>query len=110
MLAPEHPLLAGPNRIDEGDWQEWVQERAVGLASKWDSAFVPLIATGDPDQAPNRGALLSASHGKGRITYVALALERQLDALVPGAFRLIANLLQPAGPNDQAPSRRAAGG
>jgi hypothetical protein len=96
ILKPGHALLAAPNRIDASDWQEWVQERAVGLASSWDPTFTALVSTADPGQAPSSGALLSAIYGQGRITYVALALERQLDALVPGAFRLAANLAQPA--------------
>jgi hypothetical protein len=40
---------------------------------------------------------VSAVVGQGRHTHVALVLHHQMDRLVPGAFRLMANLMQPAG-------------
>ena len=49
----------------------------------------------DPGEAPQRGALLTAPVGRGRFTYVTLALFRQLPAGVPGAARLLANLVAP---------------
>ena len=36
---------------------------------------------------------LAAPVGEGRYTYVALALHRQLPYGVPGAYRILANLL-----------------
>ena len=39
------------------------------------------------------GGLLVVRHGKGRFVYTGLSLFRQLPAGVPGAFRLLANLL-----------------
>jgi hypothetical protein len=50
----------------------------------------------DAGEAPLRGALLSARIGKGRHTHTSLVLHHQLDRLVPGAFRLMANLVQSA--------------
>lgn len=49
----------------------------------------------DEGEQPLFGALVSASIGKGRHTHTSLVLHHQLDKLVPGAFRLIANLVQP---------------
>lgn len=97
VLRPGHPLLAGPNAIGEADWAGWDKERGLYFASGWDPAYEPLLAIGDPGEEPLEGALLSGRFGRGRHTHVALALHHQMDRLVPGAFRLAANLMQQAG-------------
>jgi LmbE family N-acetylglucosaminyl deacetylase len=96
MLRPEHPLLAGPNPIGEADWAGWDKERGLYFASGWDPAYEALLAIGDPGETPLEGGLLSGRFGQGRHTHVTLALHHQLDRLVPGAFRLMANLMQRA--------------
>lgn len=96
VLEPEHPLLRGPNRITSTDWDGWDKERGLYFASRWDDAYVPLVAMHDPEEQPLKGALISAEIGKGRHTHTSLVLHHQLDKLTPGAFRLIANLVQPA--------------
>jgi hypothetical protein len=47
----------------------------------------------DPGEKERNGSLLMASWGKGRVIYCALSLFRQLPAGVPGAYRIMANLL-----------------
>jgi hypothetical protein len=47
----------------------------------------------DAGEAPLQGALLSAQIGSGRHTHTSLVLHHQLDNLVPGAFRIMANLV-----------------
>jgi hypothetical protein len=47
----------------------------------------------DPGEAPLEGGLLAASLGQGTWVYTGLALFRQLPEGVPGAYRLLANLL-----------------
>ncbi|MGJ3262805.1 MAG: PIG-L family deacetylase [Salinarimonas sp.] len=96
VLAPDHPLLAGPNRIGEADWEGWDKERGLYFAAARDAAYEPLLAMSDPGEAPLDGALVSARIGRGRHTHTSLVLHHQLDRLVPGAFRLMANLVQPA--------------
>ncbi|MBW6507314.1 MAG: PIG-L family deacetylase [Rhodobacteraceae bacterium] len=95
-LLPDHPLLTGPNRIGPEDWQGWVKERGLYFAKSWDGAYQPLLEMADPDEAPHRGALLSAQIGAGRHTHCALIVHLQMEALVPGGFRLMANLCAPA--------------
>ncbi|KXO74533.1 PIG-L family deacetylase [Brucella anthropi] len=97
MLVPEHPLLVGPNIINEHNWEGWQKERGLYFASGWDDAYQPLLSMHDDGEQPLFGALVSATIGKGRHTHTSLVLHHQLDKLVPGAFRLIANLVQPAG-------------
>lgn len=92
-LPAAQPFLETPNRLGPSDWQGWVQERGLYFATKWDPAWQPLVACNDAGEAPLQGGLLVAPHGKGRVIYTGLALFRQLPAGVPGAFRLLANLL-----------------
>lgn len=95
-LAPEHPLLTTPNPIGPDDWTGWHKERGLYFAKDWDAAYTPLLEMADPGEAPHRGALLSARVGQGRHSHCALILHHQMEHLVPGAFRLMANLVAPA--------------
>jgi LmbE family N-acetylglucosaminyl deacetylase len=97
VLLPNHPLLTTPNRTQPATWSGWEKERGLYFASDWDPAYDALIALNDPGEAPLHGALLSARIGQGRHTHTSLVLHTQLDRLVPGAFQLTANLIQPAG-------------
>lgn len=94
VLEPSHPLLSWPNRIRPDDWDGWSKERGLYFASGWDDCYVPLVAMSDNGEKPLKGGLISARIGKGRHTHVSLAIHHQLDCLVPGAFRLLANLVQ----------------
>lgn len=96
VLAPDHALLNAPNVIGEQDWSGWDKERGLYFAARWDDAYQPLLAMHDANEQPLMGALVSAAIGKGRHTHTSLVLHHQLDKLVPGAFRLLSNLVQPA--------------
>lgn len=96
VLLPEHPLLTGPNIIGPDDWAGWDKERGLYFASRWSDAYVPLLAMHDAGEPPLNGALVSARIGDGRHTHVSLVLHHQMDKMVPGAFRLMANLVQKA--------------
>lgn len=93
VLAPESPVLDWPNRITRADFDGWVEQRGSKFWSAWNEAYSPLIATWDKGQAPQRGGWLHAKYGQGHYTYFAYALHRQLPYGVPGAYRLLANLL-----------------
>jgi len=93
ILAPEEAALRGPNRITKADFDGWVEQRGSKFWSSWDAAYTPVIATWDRGQAPQRGGWLHARVGRGHYTYFAYALHRQLPYGVPGAYRLLANLL-----------------
>ena len=97
VLAPDHPVLARPNAIGPADWQGWVKERGLYFAADWDPAYRPLVEMADAGETPLRGGLVTADIGRGRHTHVSLNVFHQLDALVPGAFRLLANLVAPPG-------------
>jgi LmbE family N-acetylglucosaminyl deacetylase len=95
-LIPDHPLLNTPNTITPEDWHGWVKERGLYFAKSWAPAYQPLLQMADPDEAPHQGALLSGRFGKGQHHHCALILHLQMEALVPGAFRLMANLTHPS--------------
>lgn len=95
-LEPEHLLLTVPNRIGEDDWDGWDKERGLYFAADWAPCYRPLLSMSDAGDAPLLGGLVSGRIGKGRHTHTGLVLHHQLDKLVPGAFRLLANLIQPA--------------
>jgi hypothetical protein len=96
VLKPDHPLLTSPNRIEANDWQGWDKERGLYFAANYDPAYEELLTLNDPGENPLKGSLISARIERGRHTHVALLLHHQLDKLVPGAFRLLSNLVQPA--------------
>lgn len=85
-----------PNLLTKQDWEGWVQERGLYFLEARDTRYRDLVAFEDPfpfNAGRKRGALVMAEVGKGRWIYCGLALFRQLPAGVPGAYRLLANLL-----------------
>jgi hypothetical protein len=102
LLAPTNALFTNPNAITSTDFSNWIEERGHGFLGTWDSRYTALTETHDPGgpvtpaQLPQRGGLITATVGKGRWTYCAFALYRQLPEAVPGAFRLFVNLLAPS--------------
>jgi len=93
LLDASNPLLNSPNRITPADFNDWVEERGHGFLDSWDAGYTALTETADPGQDPQRGGLIVTHQGKGTYIYVAYALYRQLPELVPGAYRILANLL-----------------
>jgi hypothetical protein len=93
FLAADHPALNRPNKITASDFEGWVQERARYIPRTWDDHFTPLLSTSDRGEAPLKGTLLVAHHGRGYVVYTSLSFFRELPAGVPGAYRLFANLI-----------------
>jgi hypothetical protein len=93
VLQPGHPALGVPNRIGPEDWAGWVQERGLYFARSWDPAWTPLLEMADSGESPLRGSLLVATTGKGVYVYCGLSFFRELPAAVPGAARLLVNLI-----------------
>ncbi len=93
ILEPDNLLFAWPNKITAADFGGWEEERGHGFLQKWDDHYQALTETHDPDQDPQKGGLLITKYGKGIYVYNAFALYRQLPAGVPGAYRILANLI-----------------
>ncbi|TPG72129.1 PIG-L family deacetylase [Hymenobacter nivis] len=93
FLQPKNPLLNTPNKITEKDFQGWVQEQGLYYPSAWDAHYTPIIASSDPGETPKQSAILVADYGKGHYIYTGLSLFRELPAGVPGAYRLLTNMV-----------------
>ncbi|MGA8781918.1 MAG: PIG-L family deacetylase, partial [Terracidiphilus sp.] len=93
LLEPANPLLSWPNKITAADFEGWLEERGHGFPDRWDAGYTTLTETADPGQDPQTGGLLLLHKGKGTYIYIAYALYRQLPELVPGAYRILANLI-----------------
>jgi LmbE family N-acetylglucosaminyl deacetylase len=93
ILAASRPEFTTPNAITTADFDGWVEQRGSKFFSAWDNAYTPMIETHDQGQPPQRGGWLTATYGQGHYSYFAYAFHRQLPYGVPGAYRLLANLL-----------------
>lgn len=93
ILEPQNPAFNFPNKITGADFDGWVEQRGSKFFATWDPQWKPLLESHDTGQAPQKGGWLEARYGKGRYVYTAYAWYRQLPYAVPGAFRLMANLL-----------------
>ncbi len=90
---PAHPVLNYPNKLTSEDFEKWIQERSVYEADQLDNAFVTPLSMNDTNEKEGKGSLIIAPYGKGNFVYTGLALFRQFPAGVPGAYRLLANLV-----------------
>ena len=93
FLEPQHPLLNFPNKIGPEDFANWIQERGLYYPKEWDPQFHALLQSNDPGEAPLKGGLLVADYGRGRYIYTSMVWYRELRAGVPGAYRMLANMI-----------------
>ena len=94
FLKPDHPVLNFPNKITQDDFKGWIQERSIYHASNFDrSKFETIFSMHDPGEGDDDGSLIIAKYGKGVFVYTGLVFFRELPAGVPGAYRLLANLI-----------------
>jgi len=90
---PTHFLLNSPNKISMTDFNGWVQERGLYFAGELAPEYKTVISMNDPGEKPNAGSLIITQKGKGYFIYTGISFFRQLPAGVPGAYRLMTNLL-----------------
>ena len=93
FLKPDHAALNFPNKITQDDFKGWIQERSIYDAIDTTGKFEKILAMNDPGEKPDDGSLLIAKYGRGYFTYTGLVFFRELPAGVPGAYRLLANLI-----------------
>jgi hypothetical protein len=93
LLNKSHPAFTFPNLINEEDFKGWIQERSIYHATDTSGKYEKLISMNDPGENPDDGSLLVAKFGKGYFTYTGIVFFRELPAGVPGAYRLLANLI-----------------
>lgn len=93
MVIKDHPVFNYPNKINQKDFEGWVQERGIYFADQPDSHYQLPLKMNDPDEGSLNGSLLVTDYGKGKFVYTGLVFFRQLPAGVPGAYRLLANII-----------------
>ncbi|RSK36178.1 PIG-L family deacetylase [Hymenobacter metallilatus] len=93
FLNPSQPLLNTPNKITSKDFEGWVQEQGLYYPSQWDPKYQTVLSSQDPGETAKQSAILVADYGKGHYIYTGLSLFRELPAGVPGAYRLLTNMV-----------------
>jgi LmbE family N-acetylglucosaminyl deacetylase len=93
FIEPEHPLLNFPNKMGQEDFANWIQERGLYYPKDWDPQYHALLQSNDPGEAPLNGGLLVADYGRGHYIYTSMVWYRELRAGVPGAYRMLANMI-----------------
>ena len=88
---------AGLVKIDSArptqDFEGWVQERGLYFAGEWDKKYETVIAWNDPGEDSQEGSILVADYGEGHFIFTGISFFRQLPAGVPGAYRLMTNMI-----------------
>jgi len=94
FLEPDHPVMNFPNKITQDDFKGWIQERSIYHATNFDkNNFDTIFSMHDPGENADAGSLVIAKYGKGVFVYTGLVFFRELPAGVPGAYRLLANII-----------------
>jgi hypothetical protein len=93
IVDPAHTIFNFPNKITQEDFKGWVQERNLYNFVQMDPKYTGLLESHDAGEPENKGGLVIADIGKGKYIYCSYSLFRQLPAGVPGAYRLLANML-----------------
>jgi LmbE family N-acetylglucosaminyl deacetylase len=93
FTQPAHRVLNYPNKISDKDFDGWVQERGIYFAGQLDTAYQTIFSMNDPGEPDQKGSLIIADYGQGKFVYTGLVFFRQLPAGVPGAYRLLANII-----------------
>jgi LmbE family N-acetylglucosaminyl deacetylase len=93
FLQPTHAVLNYPNKITDKDFDGWIQERGIYFIDQLDPKYTPIFSMHDPGEGDQKGSLVVADYGKGKFVYTGLVFFRELPAGVPGAYRLLANII-----------------
>lgn len=94
LLQPGHAVFNYPNKITDKDFDGWIQERGIYFAGQTDPAYDLVLGMNDPGESEQqKGSLIIGGYGKGKFVYTGLVFFRELPAGVPGAYRLLANII-----------------
>jgi hypothetical protein len=94
ILASQHPALNSPNKISSNDFDGWIQERGLYFPTEVDEHYTKLFSMNDSGEKPLDASTIVCSYGQGKYVYTSLSFFRELPAGVPGAYRLLVNLLE----------------
>ena len=92
VVLKELDLLQQPNALSEADFEQWVQERGLYFPSEYEGYTTALSITESTGTVYENSTVV-AEYGKGSVIYTGLSLFRELPKGVPGALRLLQNIL-----------------
>jgi LmbE family N-acetylglucosaminyl deacetylase len=93
FINPSHPVLNTPNKLTKKDFEGWVQERGLYFPKEWGEEYETVLGMNDKGQEQTKSSILIAKYGKGNYVYTGISFFREMPAGVPGAYRLLANLI-----------------
>ncbi|MAZ96868.1 MAG: hypothetical protein CMP53_05020 [Flavobacteriales bacterium] len=87
-----HLVLQKPNKIQSSDFDFWVQERGLYFPKSYDG-FNEVLSIKESTGINYTNSTVVGHYGKGSVIYTGLSLFRELPAGVPGAMKLLQNIL-----------------
>ena len=88
----KHPILSSPNEITSKDFDFWVQERGLYFPKSYEG-FAEVLTITESTGTNYSNSTVVGHYGKGSVIYTGLSLFRELPAGVPGAMKLLQNIL-----------------
>ena len=88
----KHPILSTPNEITSNDFDYWVQERGLYFPKSYEG-FAEVLTITESTGTNYSNSTVVGHYGKGSVIYTGLSLFRELPAGVPGAMKLLQNIL-----------------
>ncbi|MGB1112498.1 MAG: PIG-L family deacetylase [Schleiferiaceae bacterium] len=88
----KHPILSSPNEITSKDFDYWVQERGLYFPKSYEG-YTEVLTITESTGTNYSNSTVVGHYGKGSVIYTGLSLFRELPAGVPGAMKLLQNIL-----------------
>lgn len=92
VALKESVLMQRPNELSTADFEQWVQERGLYFPSEYEG-YATVLSITESTGTVYENSITVASYGKGSVIYTGLSLFRELPKGVPGALRLLQNIL-----------------
>lgn len=92
ITLSKHPILSSPNEITASDFDYWVQERGLYFPKSYEGMTEVLTITESTGTNYSNSTVVG-HYEKGSVIYTGLSLFRELPAGVPGAMKLLQNIL-----------------
>lgn len=94
IFQEKDSIVNYPNLLSTKDFEGWIQERGLYFAVDIDQRYHTPFTMNDEGEEQQKGSLLMANYGKGKFFYTGISFFRELPAGIPGAFRLMVNLIE----------------
>ena len=92
ITLSKHPILSYPNEITASDFDYWVQERGLYFPKSFEG-YSEVLTIMESTGTNYSNSTVVGQYGKGSVIYTGLSLFRELPAGVPGAMKLLQNIL-----------------